>query len=116
MRKLFSTALFCFGLMLYLFSMPVQAADVPNVIGIGSLGELIQTVSGLVVPLAVLGFVGTIIYAGYIRMFATGNPEKEAKSMKVAVGAAIGFAIIALAPLIVKLLATILQVNENVIS
>lgn len=78
-----------------------------------TIGEVISNLSKFVAPVAVLGFLGSVIYAGYIRMFAMGNPDKEAKSMKIAVSAAIGFAIIALAPVVVRIIANILHVPET---
>jgi hypothetical protein len=87
-----------------------------NPIEIGDLGALITKLSGIVTPLAVLGFIFSVIAAGWVRMTAAGNPEKEGKSMKMAVSAAIGFAIIALAPLIVKVFAKLIGVNTEILS
>jgi hypothetical protein len=94
----------------------VYAVDIISPTTISSVGELISKVSGLVAPIAVLGFIASVISAGFVRMFATGNPEKEAKSMKIAVAAAIGFAIIALAPLLVKVFASIIGVNTTLVT
>jgi hypothetical protein len=94
----------------------VYAVDIVSPIKIGSLGGLISKLSGIVVPLAVLGFIFSVIAAGWVRMTAAGNAEKEAKSMKMAVSAAIGFAIIALAPLIVKVLARLIGVETEILS
>ncbi|MBN2015420.1 hypothetical protein JW766_01170 [Candidatus Dojkabacteria bacterium] len=95
---------------------PVFAISIPSPITLESIGELITKVSGVVTPLAVLGFIFSVIYAGFVRMTAGGNPEKEAKSMKIATAAAVGFAIIALAPLIVKVLASLLGVQGTLVS
>ena len=89
---------------------------IPSPITLGSIGELINKVSGLTTPLAVVGFIAMVIYAGLVRMTAAGNPDKEAKGMKIAVSAMIGFAIIALAPLVVKVLARLIGVQETIIS
>lgn len=93
----------------------VLAADntIPNPISSDTIGEIITKASSLIAPFAVLGFTGCIIYAGYIRMFAAGNPEKEAKSMKIAIAAAIGFAIIALAPVIMTIIANLIGVKDE---
>lgn len=89
---------------------------IPNVTGIANLGELIQKGSGLVTPFAVIGFMGSVIYAGFIRLFAAGDSEKEGKSMKIAISAAVGFAIIAFAPLIVRIVATFLNLDSNLVT
>lgn len=106
---LFPSALYSF------FTFPVNAEDIPSPTDLETIGDLITKVSGIVTPLAVLGFIFSVIYAGFVRMTAAGNPEKEGKSMKIAVGAAIGFAIIALAPLLVKLLANLLNIDDEII-
>jgi len=98
------------------FVKPVYAqTHIPNPIRLENLGDLISSLSSFVTPLAVLGFIAMVIYAGYIRMMAAGNPDKEAKSMKVAVAAAVGFAIIALAPLIVKVVGNLIGVEETLV-
>lgn len=114
MKKIFS---FFLATLLLFLALPqnVYAVAINDVTGLGSIGDLISDISGLVVPFAVLGFIGSVLYAGYTRMFALGDPEKEKKSMKIAVGAAIGFAIIALAPLIVKIAGSLLKVDSNII-
>lgn len=94
---------------------PVVAVDIDNPTSLTSIGALIAKVSGLVPPFAVLGFIFSVIYAGFVKMTAAGNPEKEAKSMKIAIAAAVGFAIIALAPLIVNIVANILGVNKTLV-
>jgi hypothetical protein len=86
--------------------------EIPNPTALESIGDLITKASSLIPPFAILGFVGSVIYAGFVRMTAAGNPEKEAKSMKIAIAAAIGFAIIALAPLLVNLISGFLNVED----
>ncbi|MFC1780500.1 hypothetical protein ACFLY9_02300 [Patescibacteria group bacterium] len=90
--------------------------DIPNPTGLKNLGQLIEKASGVVTPLAVVGFIFSVIYAGFVRMTAAGNAEKEAKSMKIAIAAAIGFAIMALAPLLVRVLANFLNVDQDLVS
>ena len=85
----------------------------PSPTNLSNVGELITTASALVAPFAILGFIGSIIYAGYVRMFALGNAEKEQKAMKIAISAAIGFAIIAMSPLLVKVVANLLKVDDT---
>ena len=114
MKRYFYLFLIFFTAFLVGFAHPVQAVTLISPIRFESLGEIITRASSIVTPLAVLGFIFTVIYAGWIRMTAAGDPEKEKKSMKVAIGAAVGFAIIALAPLIVKLLASLLGVTIGI--
>ncbi len=109
------TFLFIFFNTLFLAD-PVYAVDIVSPIKLKNVGELINRISGLVIPLSVVGFIFSIIYAGFIRMTSAGNPDKEAKSMKVAISAAIGFAIMALAPIIVRVVVNLLGVEQNVIS
>jgi len=96
-------------------SSDLKPNEIQNPTLLDDLGEVISQVSKFVAPVAVLGFIFCVIYAGYVRMFALGNAEKEAKSMKIAISAAIGFAIIALAPVIVRIIGNILKVDEEII-
>jgi hypothetical protein len=109
------TAIIC-SLVLALSYTPVYAVEIANPITITNIGDLISKVSGITTPLAVVGFIFMVIYAGFVRMTAAGNAEKEAKGMKIAVSAMVGFAIIALAPLIVRILASFLGVQEEIVS
>jgi len=88
----------------------------PSPTGLQNLGELITKASGVTTPLAVVGFIFTVIYAGFVRMTAAGNPDKEGKSMKIAIGAAVGFAIIALAPLFVRIMASLLDIDTTLVT
>lgn len=88
---------------------------VPNPTLLENIGELLSKLSAIVPPFAVLGFVASVIYAGFIRMTAAGNAEKESKSMKIAIAAAVGFAIIALAIPLVNLLSSFLGVKEPIV-
>lgn len=98
-------------------SLPIRAVEVPSPIdpSIENIGQIISKISGLITPISVLGFIFTVIYAGFVRMTAAGDPEKEKKGMKIAVGAAIGFAIMALAPLFVKVLARIMGLDPTLL-
>ncbi len=117
-KKILSVLVFLlFGIVtLYSNSKVVLAADVPNPTALDNIGELIEKASGVTTPLAVIGFIFCVIYAGFVRMTAAGNPEKEAKSMKIAIAAAVGFIIMALAPVLVKVLGNFLEVNQDLVS
>ena len=116
MRKYLISALL-FIIILFTGFTPAFAQDnpIPPPVETTSLGQLISKASGIVTPLAVLGFIAMVIYAGYIRMMAAGSAEKEAKSMQIAVAAATGFAIIAIAPLIVRIVAKLIGVKTEII-
>jgi len=100
----------------FTFVAPVYAVEIVSPITLESIGELLNKVSGITTPLSVLGFIFCIIYAGWTRMTAAGNAEKEAKSMKIAVSAAIGFAIMALAPVLVKILANLIGLKTSIVT
>ncbi|MEI6462570.1 MAG: pilin [bacterium] len=110
-----------FHQVLRLLASPVNAASasspsIPNVIDIGSIGEFITRISNFVQPVAIVALIACVIGAGFVRLTSAGNSEKEAQSMKILTSAAIGFAIIALAPLIVNILTTLLKVNSNIVT
>ncbi len=69
-----------------------------------SIMDVINNVTGLLGPLVLIVFLVMLVYGGFMRMTAGGDPEKEAQSNKIITGAVIGFIIIALAPLIINLL------------
>jgi hypothetical protein len=94
---------------------PVYADEVQlkNPTSLENIGTLITKVSGVVTPLAVVGFIFMVIYAGFVRMTAAGDVEKEKRGMKIAVSAMIGFAIIALAPLLINVLARLIGVSTS---
>ncbi len=66
-------------------------------------------------PLIAIVFLFIIIYGGFTRMTATGDPEKEQKSTKILTAGIIGFIIIVLAPVIVKLISAMLGVQQDVL-
>ena len=93
---------------------PVGAAPtIPNPLTLTSIADVITRVSGFVQPFALLGLVACIIGAGFVRLTSSGDPDKEQKSVKILTSAAIGFAIIVLAPLVVRILGTILGLNST---
>ncbi|MEI6887073.1 MAG: hypothetical protein WCK31_02435 [bacterium] len=100
---------------LSIFASPVNAATIANPTAITSIGELINRISGFIQPAAIVALIACVIGAGFVRLTSAGNSEKEAQSMKILTAAAIGFAIIVLAPLIVNILTTLLKVNSSLI-
>jgi len=69
----------------------------------GDLFEWIGNVSSYLRPLTAVGFLGVVVYGGWTRMTATGDPEKEKKSNMILTAGVVGFLIIILAPVIVKI-------------
>lgn len=74
--------------------------------------SLFQSILNILPPLLLLVFMGVIIYGGYVRMTASGDPENEKKSTQILTAGVIGFILIALAPLIVNLLGTFLGLGN----
>ncbi len=70
--------------------------------------DLIGRILNLVAPVIVLVFMGVIMYGGFVRMTAAGDPEKEKQSSQVLLAGVIGFVIIVLAPVIVNILGQII--------
>lgn len=109
--KVFTLVIGIYGILLS----PVNAAppEIPNPLTLTSISDVINRISGFVQPFALLGLVACIIGAGFVRLTSSGDPDKEQKSVKILTSAAIGFAIIVLAPLIVRILGTILGLNST---
>ena len=61
----------------------------------------ISSLSSLILPIAALVLLIILIYAGFTKLTAAGDAEKEKKAMQIIQAAIIGFAIIALAGVIV---------------
>lgn len=71
----------------------------------------VSTVSRWVRGLAVLVYIGMLLYAGYTRETAGSDPEKAKKAIQIIIYSTSGFALIILAPIIVSTLAAILGVE-----
>jgi hypothetical protein len=61
----------------------------------------LNTLSALILPVAALVLLLVLVYAGFTKLTAAGDAEKEKKAMQIIQAAVIGFAIIALAGVIV---------------
>ncbi len=88
-------------------------SEIQNPLGLTfqNVSELLNRAGALILPLSVVGFTFCVLYAGYIRLFANGNSSAEQKSMKVASSAAIGFAVIFLANVLLIILTSVLKVT-----
>ena len=72
---------------------------------------IIGNLTNLIQPVVILTFLGVLIYGGYIRMTAAGEPEKEARALQIITGAIVGFVIIVIAPILVNIVGQLLNVG-----
>jgi hypothetical protein len=72
---------------------------------------LIRGVLSVLPPLILLVFLGVMMYGGYTRMTAAGDPDKEKTSNQILTAGVIGFVIIALSPLIINVLGRLLGID-----
>ena len=106
----------------FLFLLFAAPANVVAQVGIGnisrynSLEEIITSLLSLIQPVVVIAFVGMILFGGWTYLTSQGEPEKIAKAKQIIVAAFVGFAIIVVAPELVKLMANILGVNPSLVS
>lgn len=103
------------------FLLVVGAQDIDTSIGTiqgpvaGDLLSLIERVVGYIRPLIAVAFLFVIIYGGFTRMTAAGDPEKEKKSNAILTAGIVGFAIIVLAPALVRLVSSLIGIQGEVI-
>ncbi|MFQ5493453.1 MAG: hypothetical protein ACE5DX_04810 [Candidatus Dojkabacteria bacterium] len=99
-----------------MFTGRVAAADIENPVSdaFGDVQSILESLSSLIQPAAILAFLAMIIYGGFTKLTAAGNPDQEAKSSKILTAGVIGFIIIVLAPLIVNIIGTLLGISSLV--
>lgn len=90
---------------------PTTTYSITNPLALANIADAISRATAFVTPVAVLGFIGCVIYAGFIRLFSQGDAEKEKKSMRIATSGAIGFALVFGAKLILSLVAAAIGVS-----
>lgn len=78
---------------------------------LSDLPSIFQFFTGIIFPLVSLGLLGALVFAGFNRLTAAGDAEKEKKSMQVIKNAIIGFVIVALSGVIVNSLCALLGVQ-----
>jgi hypothetical protein len=111
-------AKFTFSLLLFLtfFTRRAYAViKVPSPTSFTSLEEIINTVGSLLRPAVVIVFLAVTMYGGWLWLTARDNEEQVAKSKKVIVAGAIGFVIVALAPVIVEFVGKLLGIQGNLL-
>lgn len=119
-RKITNTALVSIGTFSLLASnsfaqASVKKNEIPNPIGVDSVAGVINKVSGFVQPILVITLLVLIFAAGFTRLTSAGDADKEQKSVKILTSAVIGFIIVVLAPLIIKIVSSILGVKDLLI-
>ena len=75
------------------------------------LASVIKFFTGIIFPLTALALLAALIIAGFTRLTAGGDAEKEKNSMQIITSAIIGFVIIALAGVIVNSMCALLGVS-----
>jgi hypothetical protein len=88
-------------------------SPIANPIMLDNIGALISRASIVTTPLAVVGMIFSLIYGGFVKMTALGNAEREQKSKAIWGAAFIGFLMIAFAPVIIRIITSILGVNTD---
>ena len=89
----------------------VNAATILNPIGEDTIAGIITRVSGFIQPILVMTLLVLIFVAGFTRLTSAGDSEKEQKSVKILTSAVIGFMIVVLAPLIIRMVSAILGIK-----
>lgn len=98
-----------------------SAADINTDIGTiqgpvsGSIVDVISNLTSYIRPLIAVVFLFVIIYGGFTRMTAAGDAEKEKKSNAILTAGVVGFIIIVLAPVIVRLVSSLIGIRGNVL-
>ena len=81
----------------------------------GDVNTLVSRITKFIQPITAVAFVFVIVYGGFVRLWARGNPEQEQKSNMILTAGIVGFLIIVLAPVIVKLVASLVGYQSDVI-
>jgi heme/copper-type cytochrome/quinol oxidase subunit 2 len=90
----------------------VGGITVPNPSKYGSLEQIINTLGGYVRTIVIVVFLLMLMYGGWVRLTAKDDSDKVASSTKIIVAAIVGFIIIALAPVIMQFVASLLGVSD----
>lgn|SRR5690606_31068811 len=104
------------AILLFFFLTPTSVlatANIPNPVGpaFQDFPTSVNTISRWIRSLAVLAYLGMILYAGYVRQTAGADPEKAKKSMQILMYSTTGFILIILAPIIVSTIAAIFEID-----
>jgi hypothetical protein len=87
-----------------IFVTPALAVTIENPLSqFKDLPSVINAASGLVLPFATLAALVSLIYAGFLRLSAAGDVEKEKLSFQIIEATIVGYGIIVLAPVVVSI-------------
>lgn len=101
-NKLVTTSFFIINsFFLFLTSGRAESIPCPLPTELCDARSALSSLSGLILPVAALVLLLVLVYAGFTKLTAAGDAEKEKKAMQIIQAAIIGFAIIALAGVIV---------------
>ena len=90
--------------------------SIPNPSSIDTLEDLINIfTTGVIRPVVILAFLAGVIYGGWTYLTAGDDDKKVESSKKIITASAIGFAIIAFAPIIVEFIGTLLGVRGGLL-
>jgi len=92
----------------------IGGITVPNPSKYDNLEEIINTLGGLVRTVVIVVFLLMLMYGGWVRLTAKDDAEKVASSTKIIVAAIVGFVIIALAPVIMQFVSSLLGVSGDI--
>lgn len=81
----------------------------------GNIVDVVERLVGYIRPLIAVVFLFVIIYGGFVRMTAAGDAEKEKKSNAILTAGVVGFIIIVLAPVIVKIVSDLIGIRGDVL-
>lgn len=107
-------------LALTLFSVIVFAAEckvgdgtgcIPNITFFDNPAQLVGRALQLIQPVAIIGFVFSVVYAGFLKMSAGVNADGDKKAMTIAKAAITGFIIIFMASFITNIIMNLLGVK-----
>ena len=119
-KKLSNTATFVIAKVIFLASGVLSPAfaqiiGIPNPSRFDSVEDIINTLGNLIRPVVIIALIAIVMYGGWVRLTSQGNPDKIARSSQIIVSGLIGFAIIALAPVIVEFLGSLLGISGGLL-
>jgi hypothetical protein len=92
---------------------PVFAAPIQNPLSdvFKDLPSIINWASSYILPIASLALLGIITYAGFIKLTAAGNADKEKEAMQALTSGIVGFILILSASLVVSIIGALLGIR-----
>jgi hypothetical protein len=96
-----------------LFLTPAFAVGIENPLAntFKDIPSIVNWASSYVLPVSTVALLGIIVYAGFIKMTAIGNPDKEKMAMQTLTSGIVGFALILSSSLVVGILGAMLGIR-----